>query len=149
MFSGQRFAIIAMFFSKGGGGHVRIQIFWGFLFVLFLFGHFSRKRGGLLIPNFWRGYLILKTWGTLMLFWFKHYPRKMWEDDKTPNSLWNFNPYKIRFLKSSLKHFNKNVHVPKMQHNTSNTFWELFCPSVLCSFVLLSFCSFVLLSTIW
>ena len=46
----------------------------------------------------------------------------------------------------------KNVHVPKMQHNTSKTFlkniWS-FCTIVLlsfCPFVLLSFCPFVLLS---
>ena len=48
--------------------------------------------------------------------------------------------------------FNKKVHVPKMQHNTSKTFLKTvlsFCHFVLlsyCPFVLLSFCPFVLLS---
>ena len=60
---------------------------------------------------------------------------------------------------------NKNVHVPKMQHNTSKTFKKYilsfysfvflsfcpfvllsFCPFVLCPFVLLLFCPYVLMS---
>ena len=34
--------------------------------------------------------------------------RKMWEDDKNPNTLRNFNPYKIRFKKKFLKGFQKH-----------------------------------------
>ena len=78
-------------------------------------------------------------------------------------------PFKSNVFKIIREGFrkNKNVHVPKMQHNTSKTFLKKyfnflsFCPFVLLSFypfVLLFFCPYVLLllcpyvlflSTIW
>ena len=33
------------------------------------------------------------------LLLFRHCPRKMWEDDKNPNTLRRINPYKIGFKK--------------------------------------------------
>ena len=38
------------------------------------------------------------------LLWVRHFPRKMGEDDQSPNTLKNFSSYEIRFKKGSLKH---------------------------------------------
>ena len=39
------------------------------------------------------------------LHWLSHFSRKSWENDQNPNTVRNFSPYTIRFLKSSLKEF--------------------------------------------
>ena len=73
----------------GRGGVTWFQKVWGTF--LLEFGHFSVRA-----PD-------SKDDEELFLLWFRQYPRKIWEDDKNPNILRNFNSYKIRFKKSSLK----------------------------------------------
>ena len=50
------------------------------------FGHFSGRGGGM--PD-------SKDYEVLFLLWVRHFPRKMGEADKNPNTLRNFSSFKI------------------------------------------------------